>query len=216
MNFSNKNMLLYAVTDRAWETDEYKLENQVLDALKGGVTCIQLREKNADFDEFLDIANNIKKLCESYDVPFLINDNIKIAIASNATGVHIGQSDMNSKLVREKLGENKIIGVTVNNLEEAKEAVLNGADYLGVGAVFSTSTKLDVDVISHETVREICENINIPVVAIGGINYDNIDNLKGFNLSGIALVSEIFAKKDIENHSKKLLEKSKEVFERKN
>ncbi len=214
MNFSKDNMLLYAVTDRAYEKDGYNLYNQLEDALKGGVTCVQIREKNISDDEFYSVSKEISSLCKKYNVPLLVNDNIKIAKEINADGVHIGQDDMSLEDVRKILGDNKIIGVTVHTKKEAEKAILDGADYLGIGAMFSTFTKTDVDVKDYNLVKEICEYSKIPVVAIGGINYNNMEELKGLSLDGIALVSEIFSQKDIKNHCKKLLNKSKEVFKK--
>ncbi len=212
MNFSSKNMLMYAVTDRAWEKGEYTLEKQLVDALEGGATCIQIREKDASFDEFLAIAKNLKEITKKYDVPLLINDNIDVAIACDADGVHIGQSDMEAMNVRKILGKDKIIGVTVKTVAEAQKAEKAGADYLGTGAMFGTKTKLDAGIIDHNLVREICNSVSIPVVSIGGITYENMDSLEGLSLDGVALVSEIFAKENIKEHTKKLLEKSINIF----
>lgn len=209
MKLCKNTMLLYAVTDRAW-TKTQTLYEQVKCALKGGVTCLQLREKDLDFEAFFEEALNIKSLCKKYNVPFIINDNVKVAIKCNADGIHIGQHDMSLKDVRKMVGDDMIIGVSAQTVEQALEAQNNGADYLGVGAMFSTSTKLDADDVSYDTLKEICEKTSIPVVAIGGINKDNILKLANSGVDGVALVSAIFGAEDIENECKEL----KEISER--
>lgn len=203
-------MLLYAVTDRSWLNGR-TVKEQVEDALKGGATFIQLREKDLDYNSFLAEALELKALCKEYDVPFVINDNVDIAIACDADGVHVGQSDMEAGNVREKLGPGKTIGVSAHNLEEALAAKAHGADYLGVGAVFSTSTKLDADTTSFGVVYDICNSVNIPVVAIGGINENNILELKDTGIDGVAVVSAIFAKPDITAATENLLSLAKEL-----
>lgn len=207
-------MLLYAVTDRSWLKGKTVAE-QVEEALKGGATFIQLREKELDYDSFLAEAFAVKELCKKYGVPFVINDNVDIAIACGADGVHVGQSDMETGDVRARLGDDKIIGVSVHNVKEAVTAQEHGADYLGVGAVFSTSTKLDADTTSFGVVKDICDAVHIPVVAIGGINENNILKLKGTGVDGVAVVSAIFAKDNIEEAAKGLLALSKETTEAK-
>ena len=191
-------MLLYAVTDRAW-TGKHSLYEQVEAALKGGVTCVQLREKELDDEVFLAEAIEIAELCQKYKVPFFINDNVDIAIKCKADGIHVGQEDMMASQVRQIVGENMMIGVSVHSVEEALEAVNNGADCLGVGAMFSTSTKTDVDVLPKEILRDICEAVDVPVVAIGGIGKENMLELSSTNVDGVALVSAIFAAEDIES-----------------
>ena len=210
MKVNSEDMLLYAVTDRAW-TESEDLYSQVKKALKGGITFLQLREKELDEETFLKEALKIKKLAKEYDVPFVINDNVDIAVKSDADGVHVGQSDMEAGDVRKKIGKDKILGVSASNLKEASLAEEKGADYLGVGAVFSTSTKLDADEVSFDTLKEICDNVSIPVVAIGGISKDNLLKLKGTNVDGVAVVSAIFASSDIVNDTKELLKLSKEM-----
>lgn len=168
MKCDKKDLLLYAVTDRHWLNGE-TLYSQVEKALKGGATFVQLREKELDEDRFLEEAIQIKELCRSYHVPFVINDNVGIAVSMDADGVHVGQDDMEAGDVREKLGPDKIIGVSAHTVEEALLAEARGADYLGVGAAFPTGSKDDAGVISHEVIREICKAIKIPVIAIGGI-----------------------------------------------
>lgn len=195
MKCDKKMMLLYAVTDRAW-TDTMSLYEQVEAALKNGVTCVQLREKDLDEETFLQEAVEIGALCRRYQVPFIINDNVDIAVKCGADGVHVGQDDMMASDVRKRVGDRMIIGVSAHNVKEAVEAVKNGADYLGVGAVFNTSTKTNVSNMSAETLREICDAVDVPVVAIGGISADNIHKLKGSGVDGAAVVSAIFAAKD--------------------
>ncbi len=198
-----KNLLLYAVTDRAWLNGE-TLYSQVEKAIKGGATFIQLREKNLSEEAFLQEAKEIQTLCKSYHIPFVINDNVAIAKEIDADGVHVGQSDMEALNVREVLGEDKIIGVSAQTVEQALLAEKHGADYLGVGAVFNTSSKDDANNVSHEEVQKICKAVSIPVIAIGGISKDNVLSLSGRGLDGIAVISAIFAQKEIESATKEL------------
>ena len=204
-------MLVYAVTDRAWLNGK-TLEEQVEKAIQGGATLIQLREKQLHYDDFLEQAIKIKKITAQYHIPFIINDNVEIALAVDADGVHVGQKDMQANMVRKKLGENKIIGVSVQTLEQALSAEKNGADYLGVGAVFSTSTKQDASEVSFETLQNICKAVSIPVVAIGGTNIKNIAKLKNSGIDGVAVVSAIFAQKDITKATQELVSLSKEIL----
>jgi len=210
MKCDKKAMLLYAVTDRAW-VGKQSLYEQVESALKGGVTCVQLREKELDDESFLKEAIEISALCKQYGVPFFVNDNVDVAIKCNADGIHVGQEDMEAAQVRQRVGDDMIIGVSVHSVEEALEAVRNGADCLGIGAAFSTSTKTDVDVLSRETFRDICAAVDIPVVAIGGINKSNISQLAGTGIDGVALVSAIFAADDIENECRLLRKLSEDM-----
>jgi thiamine-phosphate pyrophosphorylase len=210
MKCDKKAMLLYAVTDRAW-VGKQSLYEQVESALKGGATCVQLREKELNDEEFLKEAIEIAALCKEYKVPFFVNDNVDIAIRCHADGIHVGQEDMKASKVREKVGEDMMIGVSVHSVEEALEAVRNGADCLGVGAMFSTSTKADADVLPKETLRDICSAVDIPVVAIGGLGKSNILELKGTGVDGVALVSAIFAADDIENECRTLRKLSEEM-----
>lgn len=196
-NCDAKDLLLYAVTDRSWLGNE-TLYQQVEKALKGGATFIQLREKNLDDAAFLKEAVELKELCRRYHVPFVINDNVEIALRMDADGVHVGQSDMEAGNVREKLGPGKIIGVSAQTVEQAVLAEQRGADYLGVGAVFPTGSKDDADDVSHETLKAICEAVSIPVIAIGGISRNNVMELAGSGICGIAVISAIFAQPDIE------------------
>ena len=210
MKCDKKTMLLYAVTDRAW-IGKQSLYEQVEAALKGGVTCVQLREKELDEDAFLAEAVEIAALCKKYKVPFFINDNVDIAIKCKADGIHVGQEDMMASQVRQKVGKDMMIGVSVHSVEEALEAVKNGADCLGVGAMFSTSTKMDVDVLPKEILKDICEAVEVPVVAIGGIGKGNMLELSGTKVDGVALVSAIFAAEDIESECRLLRALSEEM-----
>ena len=211
MKLENKTMLVYAVTDRTWLNGN-TLEQQVEQAIKGGATLIQLREKELSYTAFLEQAIQLKKVTDKYHIPLIINDNVDVAKAVNAEGVHVGQKDMEAGAVRQKLGENKIIGVSVQTVEQALLAQKQGADYLGVGAVFSTSTKLDASEVSFETLHKICNAVSIPVVAIGGISQKNILQLKGSGIDGVAVVSAIFAQKDITQATKELVTLSKQLI----
>lgn len=210
MKCNKESLLLYAVTDRAWVGKQTLIE-QVKDSLDGGATFIQLREKELDKGTFLDEARKMKSLCKKYNVPFVINDNIDIAIECDADGVHVGQSDMDALNVRKRLGKDKIIGVSVQTVEQAIIAQNSGADYLGVGAVFSTLTKLDADTVSFETLKQICDAVSIPVIAIGGIYDYNILKLSKSGIVGIAVVSAIFAQDNIKQATSNLLELATEM-----
>ena len=212
MKCSKEIMLLYAVTDRMW-TGKQTLMEQVEDALKGGATCVQLREKELDEAAFLQEALEMKALCEKYHVPFFVNDNVEIAVKCKADGIHVGQSDMATSKVRQTVGEDMMIGVSVHSVEEALEAVRNGADCLGVGAMFSTSTKANADVLTKEVLKEICDAVDIPVVAIGGISKDNMAELKGTGVDGVALVSAVFAAEDIEKECRILRKMAEEMVQ---
>lgn len=210
MKCDNHTMLLYAVTDRAW-VGRQSLYEQVEAALRGGVTCVQLREKELNEEDFLKEAMALSALCRQYGVPFFINDNVEIALACHADGIHVGQEDMSAAQVRQRVGSGMMIGVSVHSVGEALEAVRNGADCLGVGAMFSTSTKTDVDVLTKETLRDICAAVDVPVVAIGGIGKSNIARLSGTGVDGVALVSAIFAAEDIESECRLLRRLSEEM-----
>nr|WP_320024423.1 thiamine phosphate synthase [uncultured Acetobacterium sp.] len=209
MKLDKQTMLLYAVTDRTW-LGERTLIEQVEETLKGGATFIQLREKDMAFDGFVEEAKAIKKLTDAYQVPFVINDNVEVALAVDADGVHVGQDDMDAGELRKRIG-NKIIGVSADTVELAQKAEADGADYIGVGAIYSTATKTDADVVAFETIAEICKSVDIPVVAIGGLNETNILALKGTGVDGVALVSAIFAKEDIVNATRELRQISEEM-----
>ena len=197
MKCDKHTMLLYAVTDRAW-LGRQSLPEQVESALNGGVTCVQLREKGLDEASFFADAMEIGALCRRYGVPFIVNDNVDIAIRCKADGIHVGQKDMQAAQVRQRVGSGMIIGVSAHSVDEAVAAVNNGADYLGVGAMFSTSTKADASPLPKDTLRAICRAVDIPVVAIGGIGKSNLPLLAGCGADGVALVSAIFSAADIE------------------
>ena len=203
MKCDKKDFILYAVTDRTW-LGNMTLYEQVEEALKGGATFVQLREKELDDAAFLKEAFEIQELCRKYNVPFIINDNVEIAVNVNADGIHIGQKDMEAGYVRSVIGEEKILGVSVQTVEQAILAEKMGADYLGVGAVFTTGSKADAEDVSYETLKAICKAVNIPVVAIGGISATNVLTLKDSGISGIAVISAIFAAEDIESATKSL------------
>ena len=211
MRCDKKDLLLYAVTDRSW-LGEQTLYEQVEEALKGGATFVQLREKELDEETFLKEAIEIKELCRRYRVPFVINDNVEIACKMDADGVHVGQSDMEAGDVRAKLGPDKIIGVSAQTVEQALKAQAAGADYLGVGAVFPTGTKDDADAVSYDTLKAICEAVDIPVVAIGGIGAHNVQALAGSGICGIAVVSAIYGQPDIQQAARTLRAKTEEMI----
>lgn len=203
MKCERKYMHLYAVTDRAW-TGKLTLLEQIEEALKGGITCLQLREKEMEQEEFLEEAKQVKMLCEQYQVPLIINDNVEVALTCGADGVHVGQEDMPVSEVRRLVGDDMWIGVSAHSVEEAMEAKKQGADYLGVGSMFQTGTKKNAVATEFETLKHICESVDIPVVAIGGIKESNIEQLKGLGMSGVAVISAIFAAEDVEATTKKL------------
>ena len=196
MKCGKEDLLLYAVTDRYW-LGERTLHDVVKESLDGGVTFVQLREKHLDQEHFLEEAKDLKALCREYGVPFVINDNVEIAMEMDADGVHVGQSDMEAGDVRAKLGPDKIIGVSAQTVEQAVLAEKRGADYLGVGAVFPTSSKDDAEDVSYETLKAICQAVSIPVIAIGGITQENVEKLAGSGICGIAVISAIYGQKKI-------------------
>lgn len=202
-NADRKNLQLYAITDSHWLNGR-TLYSVVKESLEGGVTFLQLREKELDEEHFLEEARELQKLCREYQVPFVINDNVDIAAAINADGVHVGQSDMEAGDVRAKLGPDKIIGVTAKTVEQAVLAQERGADYLGVGAVFHTDSKADAKEISFDTLKDICKAVSIPVIAIGGITEENVRELAGSGICGIAVISAIYAQRDIKKAAENL------------
>ena len=206
-------LLLYAVTDRSWLRGE-TLYDQAEKALKGGATMLQLREKDLCKTDFLSEAEQLKSLCRRFGVPFIVNDDVEIAAAIGADGVHVGQSDMEAGRVRTLLGPDKILGVSAQTVEEALLAQKRGADYLGVGAVFPTDTKKDADAVSYDTLRAICRAVSIPVVAIGGITKDNVPRLAGSGIAGVSIVSAIFATPDIERAATELKSAIREMLKR--
>lgn len=198
-----KSLLLYAITDRHWLCGK-TLSSQVELALKGGATIIQIREKDLNEKDFFIEAEEIQNLCKKYSVPFIVNDNVELAAKINADGVHVGQNDMKAKDVRSILGKNKILGVSAQTVEQAVEAEKCGADYLGVGAIFPTGSKDDAEVLGIKTLKEICSAVKIPVVAIGGISKQNIQELKNSGIVGISVISAIFAQKNIQSATEEL------------
>ena len=204
MKIKGKQLRLYAVTDRAWAADEDALMDQIAAAIDGGAGIVQLREKHLDHDAFLQEARRFVALCREKGVISIINDAVDIAAAAGADGAHVGQSDLAAGRAREVLGPDKLIGVSAHSVEEALAAQAAGADYLGVGAAFVTGTKTDAAPISRETIRAITAAVDIPVVAIGGISRENITELAGCGLDGVAVVSALFAQKDVEAAAREL------------
>ncbi len=203
MKLSPENLRLYAVTDRSWLNGR-TLAEQVSDAIDGGATIIQLREKTLSDEAFLAQAKELALLCHSKNVPLIINDNAEIALASGADGVHVGQDDLACEKARALLGPDKIIGVSAHNPEEALAAYRQGADYLGCGAVFGSATKTDAHPITRETLQAVTAAVPIPVVAIGGITRENLNQLNGCGLAGAAVISAIFAQPDIKTAAEEL------------
>ena len=204
-------LVLYAVTDRHW-TGEKPLSEQVKEALEGGATMLQIREKTLSEAEFEKEALELQKICRDFNVPFIVNDNVALAARIGADGVHVGQDDMNVEEARRLIGKDKILGVSAQTVEEAVLAEKQGADYLGVGAVFPTGSKFDAIEVPHETLKEICRAVKIPVVAIGGITKDNLEELKGSGIAGISVISAIFAKKNIREATEDLKERTLEML----
>lgn len=206
-------LLLYAVTDCSW-TGRQSLYEQIEDAILGGATIVQLREKNLREEEFIAEAIQIKELCHRYYIPLIINDYVDIAIKIGADGVHVGIEDTPVEVIRRKVGENFIIGATAKTIEQAKVAEKAGANYLGVGAVFPSPTKENAIRITNEQLKAICSSVSIPTVAIGGISHENIQELKGGGMDGIAVVSAIFSARNIKEETEKLKEKVKDIVRR--
>ena len=212
MNFTKEQLNLYLVTDRHWLANR-NLEDDVEKAILGGVTMVQLREKNIDNDSFIELAKKVKQVCNKYKAPFIINDNLEVALAIDSDGIHIGQDDLPASLVRQKIGPDKILGVSAHNLDEAIAAKKAGATYLGAGAMFSTTTKDNTTNLSIEQLQAITKNVDIPVVAIGGINYDNCLSLKNCNLAGIAVVSAIMAATNISEAASNLKKRAQVIYD---
>lgn len=210
MQATKQSMLLYVVTDRTW-LGQNTLESQVAAIIEAGATFIQLREKDLSFDEFVAQAHKVKAVTDRYHVPFVINDNIDVALAVNADGVHVGQHDMAAGNVRQRIGQDKILGVSAQTVAQALAAQAAGADYIGVGSVFTTSTKLDADSVSFDTLQAICAAVSVPVVAIGGIHHQNALQLKGSGIDGIAVISAIFAAPDVAQATRSLLPLAQEA-----
>lgn len=212
LKFTKEMLELYLVSDRHW-LEQRLLEEDIEKAIQGGVTIVQLREKNLDEQNFITEAKKIKQLCAKYQIPFIINDNLNVALAVDSDGIHIGQDDLPVNFVRDKIGPNKILGVSVHNLNEAKKAESDGADYLGVGAVFSTTTKNDASNVTSKELLDITTNVDLPVVAIGGINQNNCLQLKGSKINGIAVVSAIMAAANIKKATQELKQLARDIYD---
>lgn len=210
MKLDKESFLLYALTDRTWLGNN-SLSAQVEEAIAGGATFIQIREKSLPMDQFMTEALLVKKITDQYGIPFVVNDDIEAALKINADGVHVGQNDMEVSQARKLIGNDKILGVSAQTVEQALSAEHNGADYIGVGAVFPTSSKQDADSVSLDTLKQIAAAVSIPIVAIGGISEDNILKLKGSGIRGVAVISAIFANPDIKAAASRLLKLVKEV-----
>ena len=211
MRLDRKSLLLYGVTDRKWLKGR-SLAEVVKESLEGGATMIQLREKNLEEGRFLEEAKDLQALCRKFKVPFIVNDNVDIALEMDADGIHVGQSDMEAGMVREKLGPEKILGVSAQTVEQAVLAEKRGADYLGVGAVFPTGSKDDAVEVDFRTLKAICEAVTIPVVAIGGITRDNVTQLSGSGICGVAVISALYAQEDITASTGILRDKIKNII----
>lgn len=208
-----KAMLLYAVTDQSWLKEGETLLDVVKEVLKNGATFLQIREKDLSEADFEVEANKLQDICKEYQVPYVVNDKVEIAIKIGADGVHVGQSDIKGRDLRAMIGEGKILGISAGTVEEAIAAEKAGADYIGVGAVFGTSTKKNARNMTMDRLKEIVEAVNIPVVAIGGINSQNISELSGSKVDGVAVVSAIFAAENPGEATKDLLAKAKKLVE---
>ena len=204
MRLNKEDLLLYAVTDRRWLKEGETLVTRTEEAIDGGVTFVQLREKDLDEENFEREGVELKKLCREKGVPFVINDNVKLAAKLDADGVHVGQSDMEALDVRRIIGEDKILGVSAQTVEQAVTAEKHGADYLGVGAVFPTGSKDDAAEVSYDTLKAICDAVKIPVIAIGGITEENVTELSKSGICGIAVISALYAKEDIKSAAQRL------------
>lgn len=202
---------LYLVSDRQW-LNSRKLEDDIEKAIQGGVTMVQLREKDLSEADFIAQAKKVKAVCAKYQIPFIINDNLTVALAVDSDGIHVGQDDLPVKTVRQKIGPDKILGVSAHNLTEAKQAWLDGADYLGIGAMFSTATKSDATDVTFQELLEIADNVDLPLVAIGGINKANCLQLKGTKINGVAVVSAIMKATDIKTATQELKDIAKDIY----
>ena len=201
---------LYFITDSSNYT-EYEFLNRVEKALQGGITLLQLREKDKTTREYIELAQKVHNITRKYNVPLIIDDRVDVALAIDAEGVHVGQSDMPVNLARKLMGEEKIVGATTKTVEQAKEAFEQGADYLGVGAIYPTTTKVKTVLTSTDTLNDICHAVPIPVNAIGGLNKDNIDVLEGISISGICVVSAIMKADDPKTAAQELKAKAQEL-----
>ena len=203
MKFTKESLKLYVITDRSWIGNR-SMSEEVEKTLKAGATCLQIREKNISYDEYVSKSIELRKICNKYNVPFIVNDNIEVALASGADGVHVGQNDILNKNVRSIIGSDKILGISVNSIELAIAAEKAGADYIGVGSIQLSPTKGESKILSTEYVNEICNSVSIPVVAIGGINEQHIPILKGIGIAGVAVISAVFGKEDVAEATYKL------------
>ena len=204
-------MLLYGITDRSWLKPGEKLSDVCREILEHGVTFLQLREKELDQEAFLKEAEELKELCARFGVPFVVNDSVETAVQAGADGVHVGQSDIKGRNIRAMIGPDRILGISAGTVEEARAAEKAGADYIGVGAVFGTSTKKDARNLSVEKLREISASVSIPVVAIGGINRSNVGELSGSDVDGIAIISALFGAERPGEAAAELAELAKEI-----
>lgn len=204
------NTRLYFITDSSGYSEEEFL-TRVEQALSGGATIIQLREKERNIREYIELAEKVHRLTKKYDVPLIIDDRVDVALATQAEGVHVGQSDMPVYIAKRLMGENKIVGATTKTVEQAKKAYEQGADYLGVGAIYPTTTKVKTIITSTDTLRDICNSVPIPVNAIGGLNKDNIAVLKGIPLAGICVVSAIMKAENPKRATIELIKRAKEL-----
>ena len=211
MKLSKDDLLLYAITDRG-SLDKKVFFEKIEEALQGGVTILQLREKELDENSFTDEAIEVKALCRKYGIPLIINDNVNVALKSGADGVHVGIEDMPIDEIRRKAPDSFIIGATCKTVEQAQSAESLGADYMGVGAVFPSPTKKNAVRITREQLKEICSSVSIPAVAIGGITLENVGELQGGGMSGIAVVSAVFSADDIQKAASLLKEKAKSLI----
>lgn len=211
MKLSKDDLLLYAITDRR-NLDKKVFFEKIEEALQGGVTILQLREKELDEDSFINEAIEVKNICRKHGVPLIINDNVNVALKSGADGVHVGIEDMPIDEIRRTVPDSFIIGATCKTVEQAQSAERLGADYMGVGAVFPSPTKKNAVRITREHLKEICASVSIPAVAIGGITLENVDELKGGGMSGIAVVSAVFSADDIQKAASLLKEKAKSLI----
>ena len=205
MKFCKDQLRLYAVTDSRWLGEGETLSSRVAAAIRGGATFVQLREKEMQGEKLLSLAREIGALCRGMGVPFVVDDDAEIAALAGADGVHVGQSDESAAEARRRIGPDKILGVSAQTVEQALEAERNGADYLGVGAVFPTGSKDDADAVSLDTLKAICNAVHIPVVAIGGIGIKNVVALRGTGISGVAVISALVAREDTEAAARELL-----------
>ena len=203
MKFTKESLKLYVITDRSWIGNR-SMPEEVEKTLKSGATCLQIREKNISYDEYVSKSIELRKICNKYNVPFIVNDNIEVALASGADGVHVGQKDILNKNVRSIIGSDKILGISANSIELAIAAEKAGADYIGVGSIQLSPTKGESKILSTEYVNEICNSVSIPVVAIGGINEQNILRLKGIGIAGVVVISAVFGKEDVAEATYKL------------